>query len=57
MRVGGYEQGHRSRFPLVHAPTSHPTSSSKHWPWLRTLGGAAVICLAITAAATAASAA
>ena len=57
MRVSGHEQEQKSRFPLVHAPTSHPTSSSKHWPWLRTLGGAAVICLAITAAASAAAAA
>jgi len=53
MRGGGHEQGHKSRPRLVHGSASHPTSSSKHRLWLRTLGGAAVICLAITAAATA----
>lgn len=57
MRVGRHEQGPKSRFPLVHASASHPNSSSKHRPWLRTLSGAAVICLAVTAAATAAAAA
>ena len=39
-----------SRIPIVHA------APSKHWPWMVTLGGAAVVCLAITAAATAAAA-
>ena len=42
---------------MVHTSTSHPTSSSKHRPWMRVLGGGAVACLALTATATAASAA
>jgi len=57
MRVGGHEQRHESRFPLVHASTSHQTPSSRNRIWMRTLGGAAVICFAIAVAATTAAAA
>ena len=53
MSAGGHEQGHTSSSRLVHASTSHPTSSSRRRLWRRTFGGAAVVCLAITAAATA----
>jgi len=42
---------------MVHTSTSHLTSSSKHWRWMRVLGGAAVACIAFTATATAVSAA
>ena len=45
-----------SRFPVL-ASTSRTNSSSKNWRWMRGLGGAAVVCLAIAAGATAASAA
>ncbi len=41
----------------MHTPASHPTSSSNQWSWLRALVGPAVVCLAITAAATNAAAA
>jgi len=41
----------------VLASTSRTNSSWKNWRWMRALGGAAVVCLAIAAGATAASAA
>jgi hypothetical protein len=42
---------------MVDTSTLNPTSSFRHWPWLRVLGGAAVACLAFAAAGTAVSAA
>jgi Glycosyl hydrolase family 76 len=42
---------------MVHALTSLPTSSAKRWSWVHTLGGAAVVCLALAATAAAAAAA
>ena len=42
---------------MVHASMSHPTSSSMHRPWMRALGGAAIVCLAVTTATTTAAAA
>jgi len=36
---------------MVHTSMSHLTFSSKHWRWMRVLGGAAVACIATAVSA------